>query len=152
MVHTMNATQRAMRILKPMPRFRAGFKNGLPSYASEIPLGPFKDLIGIYENSDSSKNRCVVVTEAGLLVEKDGTWEAHSYSEIDSVGFPLKTQLSQGNVGITIQKSNQSLTLIPIVGSQGKFFDVFEFGRFLMRVVEDQKRNDQTQRTSLTNE
>jgi hypothetical protein len=135
----MSPLVRAKRILNPMERFKADFKNNLPSYVSVIPADDRRNMVGIYENTEASVAECVVITVSGLLIEKGGVWERHAFSEVKAAHAPPKEQGNEESLGVTIEKTDSTSIFIPIRGRQGRFQDAFEFTRFLIRVSDDAK-------------
>jgi hypothetical protein len=61
-------------------------------------------------------------------------WEEIKFNEITDV--TLNSEKMQAT-GVIISLSNGETREIPVVGRQGRFLDVFEFLRFLRRVVDD---------------
>jgi len=136
-----NSLVRAKRILAPMASFKAPFKNELPSYIQQAHLERDEQFVGVYANVLDTHSECVVVTDRRLLVERHGDWETVLFCEIISVEAPEPTAIRRDTAALTIGLSDGALTVIPIRGGHGRFFDVYEFSRFVMRVRDDVKRN-----------
>lgn len=133
----MTPLSRAKRILKPMPHFKAVFKDGLPAYASRIPIHDDEQLIGIYENHSEDIHACIVVTNQRLLLESGGQWKSVVYAEIAAIETPEPTGVQEDRPGLRVRLTTGASEIVPIHGQQGRFFDLFEFSRFLARACED---------------
>jgi hypothetical protein len=139
MDRVMNPTVRAKRILAKMARFRASFKDGLPGYTSLLAVRPGEEVVGVYENIVGKATECVVVTDQRLLVERHGIWESVEFSEVEAIEIPEPAHINSETAALTVRKTGGALTFVSIKGNEGQFFDVYEFCRFLMRVVNDAK-------------
>jgi hypothetical protein len=123
-----------------MASFRADFEGESPSLQIQTKLSEGERLLGVYENTPLSSFESIFVTDKGLCFEENGIWLRVDYSEINSVDLPLPENIDRSNSLITIIKKDGSKTQVPIRGGRERFFDLYEFGRFLMRVAEDSKR------------
>ena len=133
----MNPMSRAKRILKPMERFKAAFKDGLPAYSPRIPTSGDEELIGVYENRLGEIGACIAVTNLRLLVESDSQWKSVVYSQIGTIETPEPAAVDEGTAALTVRLTAGTSEIVPIHGRHGRFFDLFEFSRFLARVRED---------------
>jgi hypothetical protein len=133
----MNPLSRAKRILKPMQRFKAAFKDGLPAYAPQIPISADEELIGVYENRLGDIRGSIAVTNLRLLVESEGQWTSVVYSQIVTTEIPEKAAVFEGDVALTVRLATGESEIVPIHGRHGKCFDLFGFSRFLARVRQD---------------
>ncbi|MGP1393956.1 MAG: hypothetical protein ACTS3R_00405 [Inquilinaceae bacterium] len=136
----MNPTQRAWRILKPMPSFHASFKDGLPAYASS--LCPGEEIVGVYENTPGIALDSVIIMNDSIAWYEDGKKVQVKFDEIESVRAPATKELSDSQcffVRITTGGNGRELH-IPIRGHSHRFLDSFEFTRFMARVVSDMEK------------
>jgi hypothetical protein len=133
----MNPLSRAKRILKPMQRFKAAFKDGLPVNSHQIPISPDEELIGVYENEMGDIRDSVAITSHRILLEVSRQWKSVEFAEITSIETPEPAAVEKGDTALTIRLTDGTLVIVPILGQHGKFFDIFEFSRFLARVRED---------------
>ncbi|MEO1022705.1 MAG: hypothetical protein AAFW89_09175, partial [Bacteroidota bacterium] len=98
-----------------------------------------EDLIGVYFNEPSQPYFSIGVFERGLLFW-DGNLQIGShfrfvkYQSIKDYETP-KYKHTASYIGLKLD--NGEVAVLPILGGKGKFRDVFEFQRFLVRVLED---------------
>ncbi len=94
--------------------------------------------IGAYINDDPSAGP-VIIAEEALLAQCNGQATRIRYGDIASVQLPPKDSA----LGVlTVVTSDGNTCQIHIDGASGRFRDVYEFGRFLMRVRDDVKREE----------
>jgi hypothetical protein len=127
----MDVAIRAKRILKPMDRFRL-----LSEFSKEENLDRLSKeeiCIGVYENGDNGKG-CVFITNKGLLVRSNEEEQHVLFSDIADVHSPSD---KQDDYVINLVLLNGRKVSFEIRGARGRFRDVFEFTRFLDRVVSD---------------
>lgn len=136
----MTPLSRAKRILKPMQYFKAAFKDGLPVYASRIPIHDNEELIGIYENHSEDIDACIVVTNRRVLLESGGQWKSVVYAQIAVIETPEPTGVQEDPPGLRVRLTTGASEIVPVHGRHGRFFDLFEFSRFLARAREDVRR------------
>ena len=125
----MDVSIRAKRILKPMGRFRL-----LNEPLDEENIGALKDgevLIGVYENDDGGN---IFVTNRGLLIRSKKLDKHILFSDISNVRSPSD---KQGDYTILLVLANGVEVPLEVRGTRGRFSDVFEFTRFLDRVMSD---------------
>jgi hypothetical protein len=103
--------------------------------ARMLSLLPNEVILGIYEN-DPSVDCSIVITDNALrLLRTDSETDIIRYTDIRSVSGPSSVEETAPRVIVTLHDG--SATSLPITGRRGKFMDVFEFLRFLMRIVSD---------------
>lgn len=123
------------RIIKKLARSVVGQEHDvLPDYKALIQTN--ESLIGVY--CADARIDDLLFTDKGVIFMDYKNFLARriTYADIDDVDFPLPVSDS---VLLTLQLSDSSLVSIKVVGQQGNFRDVFEVGRFFMRVVEDER-------------
>ena len=135
----MTPVERVKRILEPMERFKSQPKGNLPGYVSQIRLGPGEVILGVYENNLGSPKECIVVTNSALHLEASGHWREVAYSDILATECP-SPQDARVNASIAL-KTDDGIVDLPIIGTRGQFFDLFEFYRYVMRVAADQGKS-----------
>lgn len=91
---------------------------------------------GVYENFPQNKNERIVITNKGVHLYKEKTWVFIDFCSIKSVSVESEKQVAEY---ITLYLGNNKTFLLPVRGNKGKFRDVFEFSRFLSRVISDLK-------------
>ena len=129
-------TSRIHRILKSMPRF----KNSEAPETKELilKLNLKDDIHGIYFNDQDVDPRYILIGETGLHCVNESTVREISYATIASTILPEKT--GEKSLGIRF-KNRSELNLIVSGVQHERFYDVFEFSRFVDRVVEDLRKN-----------
>jgi hypothetical protein len=111
--------QRAERILLRLTRFTP----------IRLPMASGEELIGVYE----ADGMLVSVTSDGLYWSSDAGGGHVRYADLDSVHFPERKDdphpvlVLRTRVGATLE--------LPILGRNGRFADVYEFGRFVRHVI-----------------
>ena len=131
---------RAKRILKPMQRFKAAFKDQLPPYAPRIPISGNEELIGVYENRPGDIARALPSPTCVCWWKAAGQWKSLVYSDIAAIETPKPAAVGDSTAVLTVRSATGTLESIPIHGQRGRFSDLFEFSRFLARVREDSHR------------
>ena len=99
--------------------------------------------MGVYENVEDEVSECVLVTDRRLVVERHGAWESVRFTDIDVIEIPEPAHVNSESAALTVHRKNGASTVIPIRGGNGRFFDVHEFSRFLMRVRDGASPADQ---------
>ena len=111
----------------------------LPDY--KVLIQTNESLIGVY-CADARIDDLIFTDKGAIFMDYENCLARRiAYAEIDEVRFPLP---ASDSVLLTLRLSDSSLVSIKVVGRQGDYRDVFEIGRFFMRVVEDEKKIDQT--------
>ncbi len=77
-------------------------------------------------------------TDIGIIYQYKLHYSRMNYSDFTSSIICMNSKLEASDVIITM-KSGEKITL-HVCGGNGKFRDVFEFGRFVSRVIEDQTK------------
>ncbi len=90
--------------------------------------------IGVYENDDGGSQGNIFVTNRGLLIRSNESDKHVLFSDIADVRSPSD---KQDDYTIQLVLSNGVEIPLEIRGTRGRFRDVFEFTRFLDRVVSD---------------
>ncbi len=111
-------------------------------FLSEVDLALYehkKDLVGVYFNEPSQPYFSIGVFERGLLF-----WDGNSkvgnhfkFINFKRIGDHKTPKYKHTASYIELKLDNDEIAVLPILGGRGKFRDVFEFQRFLMRVLED---------------
>jgi hypothetical protein len=103
-----------------------------------LTLRPGEELIGAYRNSQTTI-AAVVVTSLGLHIVDENGSRYVPFKSITRVDGPSdKDDLA---ADLVLSLAGDEKIGVPIRGGHGQFKDVFEFQRFLARVVEDQSGN-----------
>jgi hypothetical protein len=91
-------------------------------------------LLGVYKGDSQSED--IVFADGLFLFAERGSDGPRlvSYADIQTVEYPLPASES---VELRIQLTDSSSMSMRVVGRHGNFRDVFEVGRFFMRVAED---------------
>lgn len=122
-----------------MGRFR--FLDERSPENNSLGLLPGESIIGVYENDSTLKNHYVLVTDRGMLVRFKEVERHILFDEIECVIAPSE---KQNDNMIKLVLSDGIEASFEITGAQGRFRDVFEFVRFLDRVLSDvgRRKND----------
>lgn len=124
----------AQRVLAPMSNYRA-VAPGEPAPAglSGLRLAESEALIGVYTNTPGSLEDSVVVTSHGLHLRREPSWLFVAYADIAALKPPSKTR---GAASVIACLRQGDPVVIPIRGGRGgRFRDVYEFTRFVLRVI-----------------
>jgi hypothetical protein len=124
---------RVHRILSRMKRFYRNL-DAFPGSPGPLPGPQDQSVLGVYLNTESSLRDAVVVTDRGLVIEAENRWVDIPYSSLESVVGP---SAKVGVYHLDLELKDGRLVRLPIRGHDGRFLDVFEFYRFLKRVLED---------------
>ena len=128
-----NASSRFHRIVKKMDRYREFGGADVESDQQALLLDE-EAILGVYAGDRVNQN---LVFTNNAFVYFDGAVSAYrsiEYTEIIDVVFPRPTS---GATSLTLKLSDSSAVSVDVVGQKGSSRDVFEMGRFFMRVVED---------------
>ncbi len=93
--------------------------------------------LGIYENVPGILQESVFITNKGLYFFEEDKKKFLAYDDIIYIK-PLRNK--QKDINIEVNMTNGDTIFLPIKGSRGPFKDVYEFSRFLHRVIDDIKR------------
>lgn len=130
---------RIHRTLRHMRRYHEVTENQLAFLHGTVIHRGDETVYGIYENHPNDLNECIVVTNDGLYIhEKVDVWIRIRYAEIRGikVNNPEKVKVD----GLVVLLNDGSHRKVPVKGREGQFQEVFEFSRFLQRVISDQIR------------
>jgi len=132
---------RAYRTLKRFENFTSN-KKECEKFLSEVDKELYvhkEDLVGVYFNEPTKPYFSIGIFERGLLfwdsnIKVDNNFKFinfrnikdHKTSEYKHTASYIKLILESGEMAV-----------LPILGGKGKFRDVFEFQRFLVRVLDD---------------
>lgn len=132
----MKTIVRSKRILEALKAFRPMYDGLKPNYLRD---SDFKNelIIGVYENVVGSIDHCIIITEEGIHFEAQGEWIDIKFAEIRNVNCPSSKEIEKKDAGVNLVLENGRNVTVPVWGGSGRFLDVFEFSRFLARVVED---------------
>lgn len=126
---------RAHRILKSLSNYFDLTEEHFSLGKFSADLQEKENVVGLYRNSTNSDNGAILITDFGFHLEEAGQWRFISFKEI--VGPELPNQKIDV-VGFHIRLRNGSSVWVPVSGvKSGKFYDAFEFIRFLDRVIQD---------------
>jgi hypothetical protein len=110
----------------------------LGAIVEHVALRPGEELVGAYLNSQTTI-AAVVVTSLGLHIVDGDVRRYVPFESIARVDGPSdKDDLAPE---LVLSLAGGERIGVPIRGGRGQFKDVFEFQRFLARVMEDQSGN-----------
>jgi hypothetical protein len=90
---------------------------------------------GVYHNDPEIVNQDIVVTSRGLYVISGTDARFIDYVGISSIGrLPEKGSFGQ-QLSLVLRAEGLTITLY-VTGGVGRFRDIYEFGRFLMRACD----------------
>tara|TARA_B100001989_G_C24501679_1_gene445276 strand:- start:128 stop:577 length:450 start_codon:yes stop_codon:yes gene_type:complete len=123
---------KARKILEPMASFvkRDDLKQEWADYVCPLLKGK---LIGIYFNSNNSLDDAIVVSDTELLLVRFGECKSILFQDIKSIKMPEK---DDDSCTIILSLPDRKQELVAINNGRGNCKDVYEFLRFLMRVIE----------------
>lgn len=125
----MNVRVKAKKILSPMSAFSLVNAQGLPQPFSGI-LKPEQEAVGFYENSTDD---LVVIAIDGLCIIKGNEHSFVGFETIDKVVLLDENKNDARSLELKLKDgTSKSLT---IEHGNGRFRDIFEFVRFLKRVL-----------------
>jgi len=125
--------QYAHRILKPLSGYQSS-GDGDAAQPLAVPLRPGERVLGCYRPTGSeSAGDVVVVTSQGLWQQDEGEWKGLAYRDIADV-FPPETKDVRDNA-IHLRMRDGTVGRVVIAGHRGRSADVWEFSRFVMRVI-----------------
>jgi hypothetical protein len=128
--------ERARRILSYLPNFHKLENDQEEKSYYPLTLKQNEYLIGIYENNASEIIGNTIITNEGLHVFFTEKATFVAYKNITSIETPSN---KADEVLLHLRLIDGTTISVPIRGSHknGKFKDIFEFLRFLDRVIED---------------
>jgi len=132
----MDVKIRSKRILKYMDNYLELPKGTEHECVKKISLQPGEAIIGLYTNNKEFSDNWIIITDLGLHVLYQEYYFI-DYLKIKKVEMPEgKTSLR----GFNILMRGRVKMWVPVEGEQeGRFYDAFEFIRFIDRVLEDLK-------------
>ena len=139
----MSVTSRARRILAKGGHL-VGYRH-IEGQADEISrirrlikLGSNEEVLGIYENP-SPHDSIVITTEALHLLRGAQERDVIRYNLVRFIRGPQAADTDKPEIDIGYDVSLRKT--IPVLGRRGKLLDVFEVLRFIMRAVQDVRRD-----------
>ena len=89
-------------------------------------------VVGVYHNPRDVIPSEIILTEEFMLLRSGTDYSKLRFCDVSAIHAPPK-----GSGGrIHIERQNMSQMVLVVAGGEGKFEDVFEFVRFLSRVIE----------------
>ena len=117
-----------------MARFRfLRDETELAAYRQRYDRALIGEPIGIYSNPVPTQPETILVAERGLVAIRAGDIQSIQFDELSGVHGP-HTKADASRITLTLRSG--MVVNLDIHGRDGKFQDVFEFVRFLARVVE----------------
>jgi hypothetical protein len=98
-------------------------------------------LIGFYDDSSKGNENNIVVTSLGLYVNNPDEPDFIDYRTIEQVEIPKNGEKSKLDYFVVRLNDGQTKN-IPVTGGHDRLRDVFEFIRFVDRVIDDVKRDN----------
>jgi hypothetical protein len=124
---------RVWRILRRLKSFQLDGNGG--SLARED-LPAEEAVLGVYLNEPPFLKKAIVVTAEALLVESEGGWAPIHYASIAQVVCPEVRPLPRE---LRLVLHDGSTVNLPVLGGTERASDVFEFVRFLDRILSDRQ-------------
>ncbi|WP_295841598.1 hypothetical protein [uncultured Xanthomonas sp.] len=126
----MNPHSRAHRILRGTYNFTSSTEDpAVPKEFNDVSLGKF---IGIYHNKADSIGDVAFFFD-GLAWAEGSMMRMVRYDEMARATVPQ----GKNDLCVLIQLIHGGEVLIPVTGTDGRFFDTMQVIRFINRVVED---------------
>ena len=101
---------------------------------NEIPRAVDEELIGYYINLGEEYKEVIVVTTRSLYILANDKWHPIAYTDIQSVE-PQAVEEKHNVNSLQLYIKTGGVVVIPVTGGRGRFRDVWQFLRFLSRVV-----------------
>mgnify|MGYP001377391548 CR=1 FL=1 len=139
---SVNVKSRIHRTIKDFENYREITAENAGELLDDLVLANDEICYGIYENKLRERNEQVAITNNGLHLFRNGSWILVKYADIEEVKFDADK--SEADALILLLKQDKRLEL-PVRGRKGKFRDVFEFSRFLNRVISDVNKKNVTE-------
>jgi hypothetical protein len=97
-----------------------------------------ENILGVYKGDKIFED--IIFTNEKIIFHdsKINNFMKVYYSELKEVNFPAPTSDS---IVLNLLTKNLKEINLKVVGKQGNFRDVFQIGKFLMRVIEDNQKN-----------
>jgi hypothetical protein len=130
---------RAHRAFRDTTRFHfLGNEPGAAAQYEELVRSgeALRDAIGIYKNPDKVEPEAILVAEAGLILIRPGSVQRIEFADIESIQSPSAEDESPD---ISVRLRSGIVVRLRVAGKDGRFRDVFNFVRFLDRVLEDRR-------------
>ncbi len=131
------------RIIKKLERYHPA-QSALPDWINSLG-GPVTDSLGSYRGGLATgpfnENQIIYFFEQGLAFH-DCFLQFPiylNYTDIVSIELP---QPDSGSTKLRLKNARGSTSTLDIVGTQNQSRDVFEIGRFLIRVIEDKLQSN----------
>jgi hypothetical protein len=94
--------------------------------------------MGIYDNSIDKSRDVILVTDRGIHTFLQEVWSSFDYDQVVEITTPT----NKAAEGLSIRLKSGELFWLPVRGGKGRFRDIFEFLRFLDRVVDDMHKHN----------
>ena len=133
-----SSKSRFHRIVSKLARCKKIDREEIPDYFLKL-MEEKEDSLGLYRANDQ-RHKLFFTSDAIYFIQ-NSTLEPMriAYKDLQSIKFPLPISES---TELRLILRNGDFVEIDVIGRDGTYRDVFEVGRFLMRVMEDQIKND----------
>ena len=98
-----------------------GGESHAPSYVQDLSLRGGEQVLGVYENFPGSRVDSIVVTDLGLYVARDVSWQYILYKDIERTTLPLPA-------GRTIEERKRAADRIVLTLASGQIVEIFVRG------------------------
>lgn len=127
-------SSRLHRTMKGIKRFEM---EGVGAVLSELSVTPAllegESILGVYRGKGRSKG--FIVTSDALILLDEGVPIRCEYEKMKS-SMIVAGEKSDASI-VQIKLKNDDVINVEVDGGEGRFRDVFSFGRFIGRVIED---------------
>jgi hypothetical protein len=135
------AKSRAKRILAHLSQYEDLTTSAAPpAWLDDLAPGEKETLLGVYHNAPGAPDDSIVVSDAGLCVWRNGSWDSLRYADIAAIESPVAAEKHRVDQLTVHMVDGRSMTL-PVRGGDAKLRDAWAFVRFLNRVVADLQRS-----------
>lgn len=128
---------RIHRILLPMANFQSISNVDSPIHGDLQALRQGETLLGIYSNTPKKLEESVWITTRGLYIFRGDQRDVVDYSDMMDVRVPDMPNDQKLLVDTLLVSTHTVEVTVPIKGGEGRFKDVWQFLRFLLRVRDD---------------
>ena len=147
----MNIKSRIHRTIQGFDNFHEITEENTGYFLENLKLKENEVCYGVYENIPKRIDERIAITNRGMYFNQEDAWLFINFLNIEEVNFIGKNKANiKGEKlkteHLTLELVNGKSIKLPIRGRKGEFKDIFEFMRFLMRVLWDFERKINTKK------
>ncbi len=120
------------RVLRHMTAFKSPPDIDHLRHLTAVPLSNGQRILGAYENHRGSDTEVVLVTHTSLWVNNGDLKETRYANMVNATWSPREKRFANA---VQVELQDGTTALVKVLGRQDGGADVFEFLRFLLRVI-----------------